>query len=583
MKKIDSKQALLQFLRERIEAARVDTNIRGFDEVLSVLRLTDFSKQANGYSSAWVGHRVDESISVPARTEGYISSDTHHVPSCMDLFIRETDNLYSTSSGNYMEGFVSDSIDRLFELANLVIPDSGYWVWRENTRFLYGDYAHALFVDQLHTLSLHKTSEYWWHFPHISVEEPALVAYTPSPDYGQRDRQVRVKIGRYLQQFYGDVLTSEQIRSMANGLKTIELNWARDRDEMVHVYKTGPGSCMAKEFDDLDEHPAATYATGKFELAYLYDTVTKEISARAMTIKDPPYYVRVYGSEEVALHDKLAAAGYERRSSWRGERLLFVGCPYDTKRILPYIDGGEQEVGLIQDDDGKRYWAIGGHRNASVTLTANSQDGYVDEDPTPEGYCDACDSNVDEDPDDMEYSHYHGIRIGHCCIDEYRQAVTSSSRRNTDWVHEDNCILCEDDDNYYAEEAYSDHDIVYCEYSGEYRFASNCVEDISGNYVLEEDAIDVGGHHIDIVHDPAMLLKCVYNMSTEKWCFIDECQEYVDAPRYVDDFGNEFVAGFFSPRLTATYYDVNTCASYLRRTFDIHIPRHLHPQLRSAI
>jgi hypothetical protein len=79
-------------------------------------------------------------------------------------------------------------------------------------------------------------------------------------------------------------------------------------------------------------------------------------------------------------------------------------------------------------------------------------------------------------------------------------------------------------------EAYSDHDIVYCEYSGEYRFASNCVEDISGNYVLEEDTIDVSGHHVDIVHDPAMLLKCVYNMSTEKWCFVDECQEYVDAP-----------------------------------------------------
>jgi hypothetical protein len=48
MKKIDSKQALLQFLRERIEAARVDTNIRGFDDVLSVFRLTDFSKQAMG-------------------------------------------------------------------------------------------------------------------------------------------------------------------------------------------------------------------------------------------------------------------------------------------------------------------------------------------------------------------------------------------------------------------------------------------------------------------------------------------------------------------------------------------------------
>jgi hypothetical protein len=50
--------------------------------------------------------------------------------------MREIENLYSTSSVNYMEGFVSDSIDRLFELANLVIPDSGYWVWRENARFL---------------------------------------------------------------------------------------------------------------------------------------------------------------------------------------------------------------------------------------------------------------------------------------------------------------------------------------------------------------------------------------------------------------------------------------------------------------
>jgi hypothetical protein len=85
MKKIDSKQALLQDLRERIEAARVDTNMRVFDDVLSVFRLSDYSKQAGGYSNGWVGHRVDENISVPARTEGYVSPDTHHVPSCHGL------------------------------------------------------------------------------------------------------------------------------------------------------------------------------------------------------------------------------------------------------------------------------------------------------------------------------------------------------------------------------------------------------------------------------------------------------------------------------------------------------------------
>ena len=556
MKKIDSKQALLEHLRERIEAARVSQTMSEFDGVLESLRLDDASGARSGH---WRGSCVADDLRVLDCDYGDSSP--------MSNFIHSIGNTICISPAAYAEEGTTEAVKHVFNLAEQVIPESAYWVWRENARFRW-DYKPALFVDQLHNMGALK-SDLWWHFPHVSVEEPQLVAYTPSPDYGQRDRQVRVKIGRYLQQFYGDVLNSEQIRSMANGLKTLDLRWATTADEMEHVYVNGPGSCMGGEKFTRNTHPARVYASGDFKLAYLYDTVINQIVARALVSTDN-YFVRVYGPEEVALRDMLEAEGIERQGSWGGERLTYIEADYDNGYVMPYLDGSEQDVGLVRED-GVRFWRIG--VRGEITLTANETCGVVSDEPR--GYCDACEEHTDESPDDLEYSEYHDIHIGRCCIESYRYARTSSSRHSSTWVHEDEVIYNEDDGDYYLESIAEDCGVVYCEYGGEWRNADNCVQDHNGDWVLSEDAIVVYNADGDVEYvakyDTYTLFMCAYDMSNKQWQQIVDNDAYTDAKRIVDDFGNEFVDGFFSPYRYVRAFGEAALHDYLYQNHDVYV------------
>jgi len=555
MKKIDSKQALLTDLRERIEEARVNQNMNAFDAVLQALRLDDASGATTGH---WRGLAVNDDVRLLDCDYGDVSP--------MSNFIRSIGNTICISPASYADENTVKAVDYVFGLANEVIPESAYWVWRENARFRW-DYKPAVFVEQLRTMGTLK-SDLWWHFPHVSVEEPQLVAYTPSPDYGVRDRQVRVKIGRYLQQFYGDVLTSEQIRSMANGLKTLELRWATTADEMEHVYVNGPGSCMGGEkFSHTLTHPARVYASGDFKLAYLYDTVTEQIMARGLVSVPGNYFVRLYGPEEFALRDMLQTEGIDRSSSWDGERLTYIEC--DHGYVMPYLDGGEQDAGLVREN-GVRYWRIG--HSGDVNVYANETCGYVTD--GPRGFCESCDEDVDEDPDDMEYSSYHGIRICSGCLENYRRVFTSTRSRDRDWVHEDDCVYCEDNDEYYTTNSYEAYGVVYCENSGDYRLEENCMLDHDGEWVLTEETIEVSNDDGDKeyvgFHDAEALLSCVYHYDTQTWYWAVDSEMYASAPRVMDDFGNEFVAGFFSPYRCAIAYGHKAAINYLRDALSVY-------------
>ena len=555
MKKIDSKQALLTDLRERIEEARVNQHMNAFDAVLQALRLDDASGATTGH---WRGLAINN-------TDVRLLNCDYGDVSPMSNFIRSIGNTICISPASYLEESTVTAVEYVFGLANEVIPESAYWVWRENARFRW-DYRPAVFVEQLRMMGTLK-SDLWWHFPHVSVEEPQLVAYTPSPDYGVRDRQVRVKIGRYLQQFYGDVLTSEQIRSMANGLKTLELRWATTADEMEHVYVNGPGSCMGGSKFGYNDHPARVYASGDFKLAYLYDTVTEQITARGLVSVPGNYFVRLYGPEEVALRDMLQTEGIDRYASWDGERLTYIEC--DHGYVMPYLDGGEQDAGLVREN-GVRYWRIG--HSGDVNVYANETCGYVRE--GPRGFCESCDEDVDEDPDEMEYSSYHGIRICSGCIENYRRVFTSTRSRDRDWVHEDDCVYCEDNDEYYTTNSYEAHGVVYCENSGDYRLEENCMLDHDGEWVLTEETIEVSNDAGDKeyvgFHDAEALLSCVYHHDTQTWYWAVDSEMYASAPRVMDDFGNEFVAGFFSPYRCAIAYGHKAAINYLRDALSVY-------------
>lgn len=190
------------------------------------------------------------------------------------------------------------------------------WHERERRRFATGEYQPVLW-----------TGEKWWkeidgHFAHISVKDKTRIAFTPDAEKGAADRQTAILPGKYLQQFFGDVLNAEQIREFAMQHSTKfeqnELKLARTVEEIEHVYKVGPtSSCFAKTTK------ANLYASGDFAVAYIEDANGK-ITARAVCAPERKIYPYIYGDRE-RLGTLLKNAGYRESTQGRdyaGLRLL---------------------------------------------------------------------------------------------------------------------------------------------------------------------------------------------------------------------------------------------------------------------
>ncbi len=126
--------------------------------------------------------------------------------------------------------------------ADTLAPD-----WRERER--------ALFADGTYTALPWEDIGFWRgstaeaeHYAHVSTADPSKIAYTPSGKHGAADRQVRMKPGKYLNKYFGDVLTAAQIASFAGKFAEAneqhELHIAEEPDECARVYIDGPRSCM---------------------------------------------------------------------------------------------------------------------------------------------------------------------------------------------------------------------------------------------------------------------------------------------------------------------------------------------------
>jgi hypothetical protein len=328
-------------------------------------------------------------------------------------------------------------------------PHEHWWLFREAYRFINGNYTPALLVSQLHRIAdtdrndelCSRVQSLWWHFPHISIDEPSMVAYTPNPEYGVRDRQVRTKVGRYLQQFYGDLITSEQIRSMANGTKQLDLEFDSDiRAAYLRGGRDGVTSCMTHPVGHCNYsirgayHPVDVYLTGEFKVALLHDGFNNEICARALVYEPSRVFVRCYGREANTLQDRLTEKGYSEQSGWDdGIRLRLIRDD-DDKVVVPYMDGRTQSAS-IEYHDGKEWLVV--DRNGDVDMS--TQYGIWEE--AERHYCDECQDSVECDEEVMEYSNYHGMTIGPCCIDDFRRAYVGR-RGSMDWVRFDDTEEC---------------------------------------------------------------------------------------------------------------------------------------------
>ena len=212
------------------------------------------------------------------------------------------------------------------------------------------------------------------HFVHVSEKDDKLLAYTQSPEKGERDIQTPIKPGRYLRQYFGEVLSEKRIAFLAawqaNGVRPEDvgaqdvLRFATTPDQIAKVYIDGPVSCMSgRHFLDIKTHPARVYGAGDLAIVYLEKenekTGKSKPIARALVWPEKKVAGRVYPSSENWPQDGFISAAESEKTknilssllkeegykfvgeggSFEGARLLKVDHPcYNHMWLLPYLD-----------------------------------------------------------------------------------------------------------------------------------------------------------------------------------------------------------------------------------------------------
>lgn len=189
------------------------------------------------------------------------------------------------------------------------------------------------------------------HYAHISKGDPSKIAYTESKEKGEKDVQVRVKPGRYLQKFYGEILTDDEIREHATTIKKAvpdyEFGIATTPDDIENVYRNGPDSCMAYGISsyEADTHPARVYGAGDLGVAYIERK--GRYTARALCWPSRKVYGRIYG-DSYRLEEQFADMGWttdvgdynDGVGIFAGARLLKIEQHYCGRNyfVVPYVD-----------------------------------------------------------------------------------------------------------------------------------------------------------------------------------------------------------------------------------------------------
>ena len=197
------------------------------------------------------------------------------------------------------------------------------------------------------------------HFVHLVIAETEgdTVAYTPSPEHGERDRQVRLKFGRYLKKVWpemADATVQSHVTALKSALSVAEtkpeLKFATDRDTISEIFETemkawgsDKVSCMHGKFIGTDR-PYHVYANSP-DVAVAYVVADSEIVARSVVSTKDKVWVRAYASANGdndtdcgTLKAMLKDAGYSKGDLY-GNRLTNLGAD-----CLPYLDNGGAHV-----------------------------------------------------------------------------------------------------------------------------------------------------------------------------------------------------------------------------------------------
>lgn len=196
------------------------------------------------------------------------------------------------------------------------------------------------------------------HFPHVSLDDGAQIAFTESHIKGVADRQTRMRPGRYLTKYFGHVLSAETITQLATSFAAdyapMPLQIATDGDDIEQIYIHGPRSCMSYKPNEYSGHchPVHVYGGSDLQLAWI-GADADNVKARALIWPERKRYSTIYG-DALRLEPLLKAAGYTS-GSMRGARVRALEDENGHGLIMPYVDGcsyGERDGRWVRLGDG---------------------------------------------------------------------------------------------------------------------------------------------------------------------------------------------------------------------------------------
>lgn len=243
---------------------------------------------------------------------------------------------------------------RWYNPAGLCTRTSSYaslpwWLKREHLRIDNGVYQSS---EVLASINSSWATQY---AVHVSKADAAMVAFTPSPEYGEQDRQLTTTLGKFLRKHFL-TLTDAHIQSLEQDHRaelnaTFELAESIEDIEYVYRHMEGDTACMrnapaAYSLND-DTHPSHVYAAPGMGVAFT--NRNGKVMSRAVVWTNPAdpddkRFVRLYG--EPILGTLLTRAGY-RMANLAGSKIRRIakvdrGSSTPSNKyyfVVPYLDG----------------------------------------------------------------------------------------------------------------------------------------------------------------------------------------------------------------------------------------------------
>jgi hypothetical protein len=358
-----------------------------------------------------------------------------------------------------------------------------------------------------------------WHrlvleWPHVSVSDPARLAFTRSVQHGIDNRQTVTSINKYLAANFPQ-LQSHIVRDICAkfGNHSFKISW--QMDEMLELLAQSPKTCMRWDCWTAGEwHPYRCYSP-EFGWGLAVRLENNEVMARALVNKTNMSFVRSFGAvnndrghsqNDISLNSYLKSIGYDHANGWDGLRMAKIDHP-DGGWTAPYLDGNIQRV-----DSRNGYFLISDNGEYECTQT----DGSIENDED-RASCECCSDQINLDRGNHAWAGIHEDYL--ICNDCYESSYVCAygADRNEYITHVDNCT--EIDGEWYVDRYFSDNDIVYavdieehcksddciyldsrseyvssdcsyavyCENSGTHEHKNDCVIDDDGNYTLIDD------------------------------------------------------------------------------------------------